>query len=256
MTIRKIIAVAVLSIFVFSFASHTFAKENAKKNYRILACLASYNRPIFVSSQVLRFLKQSYPVDISVSLKGLPQEFVDNALRKEWAEGLASGRIIMRVSPNRDQYSNVLDTVRDVDLDKWDYFCRVDDDDWYGPDYFKNVNEWLNKEDDIVMTYTVQNMIIMEENSHISIRRNHVDWFGPSMCYSRELIKKALWLEAHPEEAETYVEGHPLSKYRQKREDDFLHKLSLKMGKVQERMTSVWDLAWGWQYTSITRRKK
>ncbi len=244
-----------LVLFLFS-SSPAFAKDNIFKNYRILACLSSYNRPIFVSAQVLRLLRQSYPVDISVSIKGLSPEFVENALEKEWSEGIKSGRIIVRISPNRDQYSNFLDTVRDVDIERWDYFCKIDDDDWYGPDYFKNVNEWLNKEDDIVMSYTLQNMIIRQANNIVTVTESNYDWFGPSMCYSRKLIKKALWLEKHPAIAETYVRNFPLSKYRQKQEDNFMHKLSMKMGKIQERKTSKWDLSWGWQYPSVTRRTR
>ena len=252
---KKILIFVLLFIFSFSsFSFYTFAENSIHKNYRILACISSYNRPIFVSGQVLRLLKQSYPVDISVSIKGIPQNFVDNALEKEWSKGLQSGRIIMRVNPNRDQYSNFLDTVRDVDIEKWDYFCKVDDDDWYGPDYFKNVNEWLNKEDDIVMSYTLNNMIIRQEDDTVTVTDSNYDWFGPSMCYSRKLIKKALWLEKHPYIAESYVKNYPLSRHRQRQEDNFMHKLALRVGKVRERKTSKWDLSWGWQYPSVTRR--
>ena len=250
---QKSVAVAVfLSALVLPFWEKF--ENHLQKSPRILALIYSWKRPIFLSGQVLRLLRQSYPVDISVSVKGVQADFVHEALAKEWAEGLKNGKIVMRISPNRDQFSNFLDTVRDVDLSQYDYFCKIDDDDWYGPDYFKHVSEWLVKEENIAMSYTKENMIITAGENETVVTKSTSPWFGPSMCYSREVVETALWLEQHTEEAETYVEGYPLSRHRRRQEDNYLHKLSLKIGKVQERFTPVWDLSWGWQYPSVTRK--
>ena len=248
--IAPIFSLALLACFIgIAFYIGFFVR----KNYRILACMSSYNRPIFVSGQVLRLLQQSYPVDISVSLKGIPDNFVTDALQKEWAPEIASGKVKVRTDINRDQYSNFLDTVRDVNLEDYDYFCKIDDDDWYSPDYFKNVNEWLNRENNLMLSYTIKNMIIDQKDQDVFIYKNTFDIFGPSMCFSRQLIKLALDIEQNPQMAEQYVPNYPLSIYRHYKEDNFLHKLSIAAGKAQERNTPVWDLIFGWQYHSTWR---
>ena len=93
-----------------------------RKHYRILACVSSFKRPIFVSGQVLRLMNQSYPVDVSLSVKGVPENFVKTTLMQEWKPFMQDGRLFVRNDKNRDQYSNFLDTVRNVDLNQYDYF--------------------------------------------------------------------------------------------------------------------------------------
>ena len=225
------------------------------KQYRILACISSFNRPVFISGQILRMLRQSYPVDISVSVKGVPEDFVDEALAKEWAPEIKSGRIKLRIDQNRDQFSNLLDTVRDIDLEQYDYFCKIDDDDWYGPDYFLNVNEWLNKEEYIILSYTTNNLIIRPGTKSVRLTRNRFDLYGPSMCFARDLVKLALMIEKDPSFAGKYMPEYSFEQYRVRMEDGYLARLARKMGKTQNRQTSEWDLAFGWQYPSVMRRR-
>ncbi len=242
-----VLFISVLGYFLFK------QFDNGQKKYRILACMSSYNRPMFASAQVLRLLKQSYPVDISVSIKGVPKNFVDEALLKEWAPEIAKGRVRVRVDENRDQYGNLLDTVRDIDLEQYDFFCKIDDDDWYGPDYFKNLNEWLNREKDIIMTHTRNNMIVMPGENGVSVMKNTSNLSGPSMCFSRYMIKIALELETNLEKARQLVPEADLGMYKYKHEDNFLHRLATALGKVQRRDTPLWDLVFGWQYKSVIR---
>ena len=223
------------------------------KQYRILACISSFNRPVFISGQVLRMLRQSYPVDISVSIKGVPDNFIEEALTKEWAPEIESGRVKLRADQNRDQFSNLLDTVRD--LEKYDYFCKIDDDDWYGPDYFLHVNEWLNKEEYIILSYTKNNMIIHPGEQSVRLTKNRFDLYGPSMCFSRDLIKLALMIEKDPEFARKYMPEYSFEQYRSRMEDAYLDRLARKMGKTQDRQPPVWDLAFDWQYHSVLRKK-
>ncbi len=224
-----------------------------QKQYRFLACISSYNRPMFASAQVLRLLRQSYPIDISISIKGVPEEFVQEALLKEWANEVSKGRIYARIDKNRDQYSNLLDTIRDIDLNKYDYFCKIDDDDWYGPDYFKHINEWLNKEEGIAISHTLQNMIISPGQNGVNVWKNTTHLSGPSMCFSRQMIQKALELENDPKQGDILVPDSKLSQHRDRSEDHFLHRLGRVMGKEQMRDTPVWDLIFGWQYQSVMR---
>jgi len=249
---KMIILLLLIIVFLGGFLGYSYLLKK-QKQYRILACISSYNRPMFASAQVLRLLRQSYPVDISISIKGVPQEFVREALLKEWKNEVASGRVRVRVDENRDQYANLLDTVRDIDLDQYDYFCKIDDDDWYGPDYFKHVNEWLNKEDGIAISHTTKNMIVSPGKDGVDVWKNNTPFSGPSMCFSRQMILKALELENNPEEGDTLVPDSKLSQRRYRTEDHFLHRLGRVLGKEQVRDTPVWDLIFGWQYRSIMR---
>ena len=245
---KKYLVAAVL----MGLVSGTCQAEDTQ--YRFLACMSSFNRPVFVSGQVLRLLRQSYPVDISVSVKGVPEEFVRAALMKEWEPEIQSGRLRIRIDENRDQYSNLLDTVRNVDLEQYDYFCKIDDDDWYGPDYFAHINEWLNyAEQPPTISYTMDNMVIRPGDKGVSVTQNVDELYGPSMCFSRDLIKLALELENDPQRADEIVPDIPLSIYRHSNEDTFLERLAGTVGTRQERHPSVWDLAFGWQYKSVMR---
>ena len=248
------ICLIVLVIFAGIYLQKQKRLAEKTEGKRILACISSFNRPVFLSAQVLRMLNQTYPVDISVSIKGVPQGYARKTLLKEWEEYMKKGRVIVRFDKNRDQYSNLLDTVRNVDLNKYDYFCKIDDDDWYGPDYFKHVNEWLSKEkDDIALSYTINNYIIHGGKNNVMISANITGLFGPSMCFSRKLIKLALDLEKNPIKAEKYIPNAAFSEHKEKKEDAFLHKLAAYTGKVQERKTPIEDLSFGWQYTSVMR---
>lgn len=224
-----------------------------QKHYRILACVSSFKRPIFVSGQVLRLMHQSYPVDVSLSVKGVPEDFVRTALMQEWVPFVQEGRLVVRVDENRDQYSNFLDTVRNIDLTKYDYFCKVDDDDWYGPDYFKHVNEWLNKSDGVVVSSSRQALIVREGDKSVIISNNNTDLSGPSMCFSRKLIQTFLDIEKDPVLIKEFLPELSLNSFRWKREDNLFHKLGRAIGDAQERVTPRTDLVFGWQYPSVMR---
>ena len=252
--IAGFICLIILDIFAGIYLQKQKLLAEKTNGKRILACISSFKRPVFLSAQVLRMLNQTYPIDISVSIKGIPREYAKKTLLQEWDEYIKKGRVIVRFDKNKDQYSNLLDTVRNVDLNKYDYFCKIDDDDWYGPNYFKHVNEWLKKEkEDIALSYTTNNYIIHGGKNNVMISGNITGLMGPSMCFSRELIKLALDLEKYPMKAEKYIPNVAFSEYKEKREDTFLQKLAMYTGNVQERKTPIEDLSFGWQYTSVMR---
>ncbi len=224
-----------------------------QERYRILACVSSFKRPIFVSGQILRLMNQTYPVDVSLSVKGVPAGFVKRALMQEWKPFVQKGKLSDRIDANRDQYSNFLDTVRDIDLNKYDYFCKIDDDDWYGPDYFKHVNEWLNKESDIDISSSRHTLIVKEGDKSGDVLNNYTDLSGPSMCFSRKVVQTFLDIEKNPGLIKKFLPDISLQSFRWKREDNLFHKIARVIGKAQERMPPRTDLVFGWQYPSVMR---
>ena len=242
-----------LILLILLFQSFSSEHYLFPRKYKILACISSFKRPIFASGQVLRLMHQTYPVDISLSIKGVPKSFVQDVLKAEWQPYIDSGRLTLRIDANRDQFSNFLDTVRDVDLSRYDYFCKIDDDDWYGPDYFKHVNEWLNKEKNIALSATTRSMTIRNNTHEVAVSFNKSNLIGPTMCFSRKVIQAALEIEKNPKVSMKYLPQNPIQHYRQIREDNYLHRLAEVIGKTQMRNTPFSDISYGQQYPSVIR---
>lgn len=109
---------------------------------KFLICISSFRRPLQVLGQIHRFNKQSYSnIDISVVIRGCDQ-FVYDLIKNECS---IYDNVIINKSENKDQLNNILDCIRQSDKLKYDYFCKVDDDDIYSLDYLKNINEKINQ---------------------------------------------------------------------------------------------------------------
>lgn len=246
-----IIVQIALSVMLYLSISDTLPRP--QRRYRILACISSFKRPVFVSGQVLRMMNQSYPVDVSLSIKGVPEFFVKTALKSEWRPFIDSGRLKLRIDPNRDQLSNFLDTVRGIDLSKYDFFCKIDDDDWYGPDYFKHVNEWLNKTSNIGISLSTRAYVIRDGKKEVRVFKNNSLLSGPSMCFSRKTIEAALEIEKNPAAQKKYLPRVSVEHFKQRREDNYMNQLGKSIGKEQRRITPFTDLSFGQQYPSVMR---
>lgn len=229
---------------------------------RFLLCITSHKRPTFLSGQVLRLMQQTYPhFDISLSIKGVPSTFVRENLQAEWQDFISAGRVRLRLDKNRDQFSNFLDTVRYVDLSRYDWFCRLDDDDWYSADYLTHVNEALKKEPKVVMTHT-PHAFIMGENIRTITYLYNEDEERPetasTMCFSRAVIKKALRLEDNSRAFRHFFRSRRIAdaaSMRQGQEDELMRQIALSLGPVQVRQTPQNDVIFGRQYPSLKRNK-
>ncbi len=237
-----------------------FVHALGPRDNRFLICMTSYKRPTFLSGQVLRMMHQTYPnFDVSLSIKGVPSTFVRRNLEEEWREYINAGRLRLRLDKNRDQFSNFLDTVRYVDLSHYDWFCRVDDDDWYAPDYLKHINEALKQSPQVVMSET-QRALVMEENVRTITYYYNEDDKQPqtaaSMCFSRAVIAKALELEKNSQAFQYFFERRGIknaTELRSMSEDILMRQIALSMGKIQVRYTPQTDIIFGRQYPSLTR---
>lgn len=118
-----------LVVFWVALSGAYLYRRSVPHTYRILAMMPSYQRPIFLSGQILRFMNQTYPhVMTSVSVKGIPADLFEMMRQKEWQKFIDDGWLRILLDSNKDQFSNMLDTVRNIDLSQYDYFCKVDDD--------------------------------------------------------------------------------------------------------------------------------
>lgn len=247
------------------FAADTAVKYYKKmltpKNHKFLVCISSFKRPIFLSGQILRFKNQTYQnFDISVSIKGVTKYYMQEILFKEWEDLFESKKLKVRFDSNKGQLSNLMDTVRDIDLNRYDYFCKVDDDDWYAPDYLENVNEWLNKSDkDISITASANNLTVRDslelnrnENMALIIPNNN-DWKGPTVCVSRKVIETMLELEKNSAALEPYFDRDYIESNSKQNEDKILDKVADFIGNRQIRQEETPKVIFGQQYPSVTR---
>lgn len=229
--------------------------SNSSDGYKILVMMSSYKRPLLLSGQIIRFTKQTYKnFDVSVSIKGVSEKWVRRTFMQEWGELIDENRLFIRFDKNKDQLSNLLDTVRDIDINKYDYFCKMDDDDWYAPVYLEEVNEWLHKEEGIDVSYTPDTTVLRNGVDSAVMKLNSDLLFGPTLCFSRKVIKLVLEVEKDASVLEGVFPEASVEHLRHKREDTLLHEIAIRVGKEQYRKTSPYHMIFGQQYPSVMRK--
>ena len=253
---KKYIKYFVVFILIFSAFITTVIPpiDLHRKNYRFLLCMSSFKRPIFASGQIFRLMNQTYPhFDISVSMKGVDESWSQITFEKEWKQFKEANRLFVRYDENRGQLHNLLDTVRDIDLNRYDYFCKIDDDDWYAPTYLETVNNELNKQENIAISHSTNTYTLTEDVMSTYFNVNGSNLSGPTMCFSREIIKIALEIEKNPDLLHTYLPEEAYSYLFIAREDRLLHHLARNIGQEQYRQADEPQVIYGWQYRSVTR---
>ena len=63
----------------------------------------------------------------------------------QFQEFIDEGRLTLRWFPNKNQLSNLADTIRGLDTTDYELFVKIDDDDFYGRDYLLTINEFHSK---------------------------------------------------------------------------------------------------------------
>lgn len=170
--------------------------EPAVKSPRFLLALSSYNRPVYLSGQVLRLMKQTYQnFHLSLSIKGEEQAYEKITYHKEWQNFLKENRLSIRYDKNAGQFHNLLNAFRYQDLTQFDYVCKIDDDDWYSPDYLEQMRWHLMAYPDTVL--------IQQRFFHKLERRGDSVVFlnqaqpatGSTMCFKASFAQKLLDVE-------------------------------------------------------------
>lgn len=225
-----------------------------KKDYHFLLCMSSFKRPIFASGQIFRLMNQTYPhFDISVSMKGVNESWNRITFEKEWQKLKEDKRLFVRYDPNRGQLHNLLDTVRNINLDKYDYFCKIDDDDWYAPTYLESINNQLNRQNNVAISHATNAYVLTEDISSTYFNLNNSGLSGPTMCFSREMIRIALEVEKNPKLLYVYLPEEANSELFTSHEDRLLHHLARNLGTEQLRYDTEPQVIFGQQYRSVIR---
>lgn len=228
-----------------------------KKN-KILIFMPSFKRPMFLSGQILRMMNQSYQnFDFAVSVKGVNKQIIQEVFMPEWDLFIQKKHLFVRIDPNKNQFSNVLDPLRDIDLNQYDYFCRIDDDDWYSPHYLEDVNDHLNTYPNIVYSDTRTYYIVSDKIHSVNFEYSTRWWEGPTQCMSQEVMKKAFELEkmSESEREKQYLFLKNFGYYISEHEDLIFLSIGLQNGFIQKRSYSTPLTVYGNQYPSVTRNE-
>lgn len=116
--------------------------------YRKFALLmSSYKRPSDLLRQIYAMMDQNYPREMYhmyVAVKGM-DDVTLNSLIKPVLHFVKEGRLTITRAANSDQFTNLLDTIKNVPdevLQSYDKFFKIDDDDFYSRDYLAKVNSF------------------------------------------------------------------------------------------------------------------
>lgn len=235
----------------------------SQKNYRFLLMCSSFKRPMFLSGQIFRLMNQTYQnFDISVSVKGVDPEKSWLTFEKEWRPYIKEKRLFLRYDVNKKQLFNLLDTIKNVDLSRYDYFCKIDDDDWYAPDYLETVNRKLNEanynlrnnpDKKVHLTYTSDTLLLTEDLDTTYLRKNDTELTGPTLCFSRKILDVLIKTKENPTAYLKYLPDEPYG-LDFRHEDRLIHHLGLAFGALPWHSSKPLVI-YGQQYPSVTRNK-
>lgn len=177
----------------------TLQFKEKQKDFRFLLGISSYKRPVFLSGQVLRMMNQTYKnLAVSVSVKGFTQKNADLFLSQEWRPFVEEKRLFVRFDDNKAQFSNLLDTFRDQDLSEYDYVCKIDDDDWYSPDYLEVMNMLLqDRTADEMPSIIISPMFyqLVKQGGKVILQKTEMVHHGSATCFSKAVAEYLLEVE-------------------------------------------------------------
>lgn len=88
-----------------------------------------------------------------VSIKGVVEPTYNAVIMPQVKPLIDAGRLTIRMSGNTNQMWNFLDTIEGQDIDGYDLFLKIDDDDYYHPEYLQGVVDALDMSPPQTSTY-------------------------------------------------------------------------------------------------------
>lgn len=113
-------------------------------NYKILCGMSSFRRPMECIYQIYKFMNMNYDnYKMSVIVRGVNEDIYNNQILNSVQKFINDNRLIIRRDKNKNCLTNIIETF-DVE-EKFDYYAKIDDDDWYSLDYLNEINVAINK---------------------------------------------------------------------------------------------------------------
>lgn len=206
-------------------------RSEGRPDCKIAACLSSYKRLTDLQRQIWCMMDQSYPnLHVFAAVKGIPEGTYRRAVLPLFEHFIQEGRLTMRLFPNKNQLSNFLDTVRDLDISGYDLFAKVDDDDLYGRDYFKSVNKFhLHLPPEFSSFYCGPGEYLNARGGYPLSGNGFFSCFGPTLVFSRDVLEKLMICEEEPDRISKISPNLHHAGYGFT-EDNFMHRIMLDTG--------------------------
>lgn len=178
----------------------TAARQADPKEWKVAALIPSYKRFEDVIRQIHGMLGQSYPPDIYVAVKGLSKYHVENILKPMFRSALEAGKLHVNYYPNSNQLANLIDPIRGYDVEPYDLFAKIDDDDFYGPDYFRHLIDFHNTIPYGYSSFHKEHYLHYSMNNGMPRFKTEWGWiFGRTLVFTREVLKKMQAIDADPD---------------------------------------------------------
>lgn len=186
------------------------------KDYNFALCLTSYKRIDLLQLQIYRMLHQSYQkFHLFVAVKGCSEYTFNHYLVPHFQSFIDDGKLTLRYFPNKNQFSNFMDCIRNLDISGFDFFCKIDDDDFYTHDYLETRNKFANRFPD-------KHLYLWRRHER-HVRRSvkgfpvfnfsgHYVFAGPTLCIKKGLIEELIEAEKSPLALSEHIKRHGLSK--------------------------------------------
>ncbi len=167
------------------------------KLFRVAACLSSYKRVEDFLRQIFCMMQQSHRhLHVFAALKGVPPSVAEELVFPYVQPFIEEGRLTLRLFPNKNQFSNFLDTIRDLDVSGYDLFAKIDDDDFYSPDYIRHVCDFhAGLPDGYSSWYRGEGSALRRWHGFPSLNRENPLCTGAAQVMSSQVIHKLQFLE-------------------------------------------------------------
>lgn len=173
-------------------------ERSSARLFNMAACIASYKRVEDLLRQILCMMNQSYPhLHVFAAVKGVSAETVRKILLPHVQPFIDAGRVTLRLYPNRDQLTNFVDTVRGLDISSYDLFAKIDDDDFYDPDYFRHVADFhALLPDGYSSCHRGEGLWLKRHEGHPYLEKSFLLALGPAQVMSRRVMEDLLAWES------------------------------------------------------------
>ncbi len=133
-----------------------------------------------------------------VAVKGITENVHDAILMEYFRHFIEDGRLTLRLFPNKNQLSNFVDTVRDLDISEYELFAKIDDDDFYGLEYVDQVNRFHSMIPAHHSSRVMKHRYISSRAGFSTLEENHESCLGSSMVLTREAMELLMECEKNP----------------------------------------------------------
>lgn len=203
----------------------------SNRKRKIALCMASYKRPVDLQRQIYAMMNQSYDKDffhLFVAVKGVSEFILNTFIIPQFKSYMEEGRLTIRYFPNSNQLTNLLDCTRGLDVSEYELFFKIDDDDFYSPDYLATINEFYTTlPQDYSCYFSDMTWMLYQHGGIVTPGREMFYVCGPSLVMSRRVMRLVQESETNPQIIRTAMAwgggvGHSEIAYM---EDNFIHRL-------------------------------